>query len=111
MRIAFVFSGQGAQYVGMGKENYTENFHEAKNIFDNANEILKFDLKNLTFNGEVEELNITENTQPAILTTSIAALEVLKSNGIEGEVVAGLSLGEYSALVAAKALSFKEAVD
>ena len=87
MRIAFVFSGQGAQYVGMGKELY-ENFHEAKNIFDNANEILKFDLKNLTFNGEVEELNITENTQPAILTTSIAALEVLKSNGIEGEVVA-----------------------
>lgn len=110
MRIAFVFSGQGAQYVGMGKELY-ENFHEAKNIFDNANEILKFDLKNLTFNGEVEELNITENTQPAILTTSIAALEVLKNNGIEGEVVAGLSLGEYSALVAAKALSFKEAVE
>ncbi|MEG1870413.1 MAG: ACP S-malonyltransferase [Peptostreptococcaceae bacterium] len=109
MRIAFVFSGQGAQYLGMGKELY-ETFKESKNIFDDANEMLGFDLKNLTFNGEAEELNITENTQPAILTTSIAALEVLKSKGIEAEIVAGLSLGEYSALVASGAISFKEAV-
>ena len=109
MRIAFVFSGQGAQYVGMGKELY-ENFNEAKEVFDNANEILKFDLKNLIFNGNIEELNITENTQPAILTTSIAALEVLKSKGVKGDIAAGLSLGEYSALVASEALSFEEAV-
>ena len=110
MRIAFVFSGQGAQYIGMGKELY-ETFKESKSIFDDANEILGFDLKNLTFNGEAEELNITENTQPAILTTSIAALEVLKNKGIEAEVVAGLSLGEYSALVASGTLTFKEAVE
>ena len=109
MRIAFVFSGQGAQYVGMGKELY-ENFNEAKEVFDNANEILKFDLKNLIFNGSIEELNITENTQLAILTTSVAALEVLKSKGIKGDIAAGLSLGEYSALVASEALSFEEAV-
>lgn len=109
MKIAFVFSGQGAQYVGMGKELY-ENFQEAKKIFDDSNEMLGFDLKNLIFNGELKELNITENTQPAILTTSIAVLEVLRSKGIEADVVAGLSLGEYSALVASGALSFNEAV-
>lgn len=109
MKIAFVFSGQGAQYVGMGKELY-ENFQEAKKIFDDSNEMLGFDLKNLIFNGELKELNITENTQPAILTTSIAVLEVLRSKGIEADVVAGLSLGEYSALVASGAISFNEAV-
>lgn len=109
MKIAFVFAGQGAQYIGMGKELY-ENYDVCKGIFNRANEALGFDLKELVFDGEKSELDITENTQPAILTTSIAALEVLKSKGIVPEVVAGLSLGEYSALVASSAMSFDEAV-
>lgn len=109
MKIAFVFAGQGAQYIGMGKELY-ENFDICKDIFNRANEVLGFDLTELIFNGEKSELDITENTQPAILTTSIAALEVLKAEGINPDVVAGLSLGEYSALVASSALSFDNAV-
>ena len=94
MRIAFVFAGQGAQYVGMGKDLY-EHIPRCKEIFDKANDILSFDIKELIFNGDVEELNITENTQPAILITSIAAIEALEERGIKGDVVAGLSLGEY----------------
>lgn len=109
MKIAFVFAGQGAQYIGMGKELY-ENYDICKDIFNRANEVLGFDLTELIFNGEKLDLDITENTQPAILTTSIAALEVLKAEGITPDVVAGLSLGEYSALVASSALSFDNAV-
>lgn len=109
MKIAFVFAGQGAQYIGMGKELY-ENYDICKDIFNRANEVLGFDLTELIFNGEKSDLDITENTQPAILTTSIAALEVLKAEGITPDVVAGLSLGEYSALVASSALSFDNAV-
>lgn len=109
MKIAFVFAGQGAQYIGMGKELY-ENYDICKDIFNRANEVLGFDLTELIFNGEKSDLDITENTQPAILTTSIAALEVLKAEGITPAVVAGLSLGEYSALVASSALSFDNAV-
>lgn len=109
MKIAFLFSGQGAQYVGMGKEIYNE-YSEAKEIYDKANEVLGFDLKELCFSGEAEELNKTENTQPAILTTSIAILKVLESKGIKPSVVAGLSLGEYSAHVAAGTISFEDAV-
>lgn len=109
MGIAFVFSGQGAQYIGMGKEIY-ENFPIAKDVFEIANNSLDFDLKELIFNGNSEELNITENTQPAILTTSVAILEVLKSNGINADILAGLSLGEYTALVASGAITFDEAV-
>ena len=82
MKIAFIFSGQGAQYVGMGKELY-DAYPVCKNVFDRANEVLGFDIKNLIFNGEKEALNITENTQPAILTTSIAILSILKERGIE----------------------------
>ena len=109
MKIAFIFSGQGSQYIGMGKEIY-ENFETAKNVFDKANDILDFDLKELVWYGDKEKLNITENTQPAILTTSVAILEVLKEKGITSDVNLGLSLGEYSSLVASGALDFETAV-
>lgn len=109
MKVAFIFSGQGSQYIGMGKELH-DNIPACQKIYDKANEVLGFDLKGLIFNGDKEELNITENTQPAILTTSIAILQAIKAKGITPEIVAGLSLGEYSALVASEALSFESAV-
>ena len=109
MKIAFIFSGQGSQYIGMGKELY-DNIPSCKKIYDKANEVLGFDLKELIFNVDKEELNITENTQPAILTTSIAILQAIKDKGINPDIVAGLSLGEYSALVASEALDFETAV-
>jgi len=108
-KIAFVFPGQGAQYVGMVKE-LVENFEVADKIFKKASISLGYDMKKLCFEGPEEELRKTENTQPAILTASIAAYEVLKKHGIKPELVAGLSLGEYSALVAANVISFEEAV-
>lgn len=109
MKIAFIFSGQGSQYIGMGKELY-DNIPSCKKIYDKANEVLGFNLKELIFNGDKEDLNITENTQPAILTTSIAILQAIKDKGINPDIVAGLSLGEYSALVASEALDFETAV-
>ena len=109
MKIAFIFSGQGSQYIGMGKELY-DNIPSCKKIYDKANEVLGFDLKELIFYGDIEELNITENTQPAILTTSIAILQAIKDKGVNPDIVAGLSLGEYSALVASEALDFETAV-
>lgn len=108
-KLACIFPGQGAQYPGMGKE-IAENYKEAMNIFDLASERLGIDMKKLCFEGDEEELKKTENTQPSILTTSIAILEVLRLKGIEPQVTAGLSLGEYSALVASKAISFVDAV-
>jgi len=93
----------------MGKE-LVQNYKEAMNIFDLASERLGIDMKKLCFEGDEEELKKTENTQPSILTVSIALLEVLKLKGIEPQIAAGLSLGEYSALVASKAISFADAV-
>lgn len=109
MKTAFIFAGQGSQYIGMGKDLY-ENISVCREVFDKANDILGFDIKDLIFNGNREELDITENTQPAILITSIAAKKAIEEKGIKADVVAGLSLGEYSALVTSEVLNFEEAV-
>ncbi len=109
-RTAFIFPGQGSQYVGMGKEFY-DHFRVAKEVFEEADDTLRFSISSLCFQGPEEELRLTENTQPAILTTSIAALKVLQTEkGIDPQFTAGHSLGEYSALVASGVLTFAEAV-
>ena len=108
--IAFLFPGQGSQHTGMGKD-LAENFPVARQVFEEANDALGVDLASLCFNGPEEDLKLTANTQPAILTTSIAALRVLETEtGIAPNCAAGHSLGEYSALVCAGALNFAEAV-
>ncbi len=106
--IAYVFPGQGAQVVGMGKDFY-EKSEISKNIFDKATELLGFDMAKLCFE-ENENINITEYTQAALLTTSIAMLKVLEETGIKPDVCAGLSLGEYCAMTAAGVMDFEDAV-
>lgn len=108
-KIAFVYPGQGCQATGMGKELY-ENYPIAREVFERASHALDLDIAKLCFEGSMEELSLTENTQPTILTVSAALTEILKSNGIVPHAIAGLSLGEYSALVAGGALSLEEAV-
>jgi [acyl-carrier-protein] S-malonyltransferase len=109
MKTAFVFPGQGSQYVGMGK-SLVEKFAAARAIFDTADRALGFSLSQLCFEGPAETLQLTENMQPALLTVSVAAWRVLDELGIQPDYVAGHSLGEYAALVAAQSLDFADAV-
>ena len=109
MKRAFLFPGQGSQIVGMGKDIY-EKYEEARKVYDEASRISGIDIKKLCFEGPEEELNKTENTQIAILVTSLAILEVLKSKGIEAEIACGLSLGEYCALIYSGMISFEDGI-
>ncbi|NIK68791.1 MULTISPECIES: ACP S-malonyltransferase [unclassified Paenibacillus] len=108
-KTAFVFPGQGAQAVGMGKDAY-EAFESSRSVFEQADEALGFKLSDIIFNGPDDALKQTANTQPALLTVSVALLKALEGRGLKADYAAGHSLGEYSALVAAGVLGFEDAV-
>jgi len=108
-KLAFVFPGQGAQAVGMGKDLF-DQYDVAKRLFSEADEALGYSIKDMCFEGPADDLKLTANTQPAILTVSVIVNEILKEHGVQPDVAGGHSLGEYSALVAAGVLSFKDAV-
>ncbi|KMY19730.1 ACP S-malonyltransferase [Bacillus pumilus] len=108
-KIAFLFPGQGSQKIGMGKDLFDQE-EVSKAVFEEADKTLGFDLSSMIFEGDAEELTLTYNAQPALLTTSIAILKKFEESGIKADYAAGHSLGEYTALVAAGALSFQDAV-
>ncbi len=107
--LAFLFPGQGSQFAGMGK-TLADAHAEARQVFEEADSALGFPLSKMCFEGPEEDLKRTENTQPALLTVSVAASRVLAAKGVAPAYVAGHSLGEYSALVAAGSLAFRDAV-
>ncbi|HYO84159.1 MAG TPA: ACP S-malonyltransferase, partial [Bryobacteraceae bacterium] len=108
-KTAFLFPGQGSQFPGMGK-SLSENYPEARLVFEEADDALGFSISRVCFEGPEEHLKLTENTQPALVTVEVAAFRVLVREGLRPQIVAGHSLGEYSALVAAGSLAFADAV-
>src|SRR5205085_7592136 len=110
VKIAYIFPGQGSQAVGMGKDLF-DNFATAREVFEVADDALGFSLSEMCFSGDEADLQLTANTQPAILTASVAAYHAARAEGLaEPDYVAGHSLGEYSALVAAGVLDFADSV-
>src|SRR5258706_11183911 len=109
MKTTFLFPGQGSQYAGMGK-SLVDQFPSARRVFEEADRALGFPLSTVCFEGPAETLQLTENTQPALLAVSLAAFRVLNDQGLKPDFVAGHSLGEYSALVAAESLDFADAL-
>ena len=110
MKIGFLFPGQGAQSIGMGKDLY-ENYQEVRDIYENVHKITGVDIKKITFDGTEQELSKTQNTQIAVLTMSLAILKLLEKKGINAEISAGLSLGECTALIYSKCISFEDGVE
>lgn len=108
-KIAFLFAGQGAQYVGMGKELY-DNFTVCRRVFEEADESIGFKLTELIFEGQKQELDLTENTQPAVVAVSLAAYKAISEFGIVPDLAAGLSLGEYSALTASGVFELRQVI-